>query len=262
MNNIPDSIKKIIAGKSYKLDNIGMSGSKIIVFDDMVLKIEKYSENFLKTIEVMEWLNNKIPVPKVICYEIKDDYGYLLMSKITGNMACDEFFLENPNELLKLLASAFRMLWKLDISDCPRIRDINTELCEAKYRVENDLVDLDNVEPETFGINGFENPMKLLKWLEENKPSYEPVFSHGDFCLPNIFIEREKISGFIDLGDAGVGDKWRDIALCYRSLKNNFNGTYGNKKYLDFDPNLLFEYLDIEPDYNKLKYYLLLDELF
>lgn len=262
IQELPDFIKKMISGKPYSVDKIGMSGSKVILFEDVVLKIEKYNKNTCDTVKVMKWLDGKVPVPKVICYERENDNSYLLMSKIKGNMSCEEFFLEEPNKLVELLSNALKMLWKIDATDCPRVRDIKTELLEARYLVENNLIDLDNVEPETFGGDGFKNPLELLKWLEENEPDYEPVFSHGDFCLPNIFIENNKISGFIDLGNAGIGDKWRDIALCYRSLKNNFNGTYGGKKYPNFNPNILFEYLEIEPNYDKLKFYLLLDELF
>lgn len=62
------------------------------------------------------------------------------------------------------------------------------------------------------------------------------------------------MSGFIDLGRAGIADKWQDIALCVRSLKHNVQ----DHKYID----LLFKHLDIEPNYEKIKYYILLDELF
>ena len=78
---------------------------------------------------------------------------------------------------------------------------------------------------------------------------------------PNIFIKDGKVSGFVDLDDAGVGDRWRDIATCYRSLKHNFNGFYGGKIYPDFDPDALFDALGIEPDRHKLRYHILLDEL-
>ena len=118
------------------------------------------------------------------------------------------------------------MLWSIDLQGCPRNRTIETELEKAKFCVENNLVDVSDSEPETFGKDGFENPTALLRWLQEHKPDYEPVLSHGDFCLPNVFLENGRISGFIDLGETGVGDKWRDIALCYRSLKHNFDGTY------------------------------------
>lgn len=260
---IPDSIKAYIANQSYNIDKIGMSGSTIMTFDDVVLKIEKDNHNFDKMVEVIKWLDGKLPVPKIICVEKADGLCYLLMSKIKGKMSCNEYFLEHPNELCEHLAKALNMLWSVDISDCPRVRDLDTELNEARYRVENKLYDLDNVENGTFGENGrFKNPEELLKWLEDNKPTYEPVLSHGDFCLPNIFIDNGRISGFIDLGDTGIGDKWRDIALCYRSLIHNFDGTYGGKVYENFSAELLFEKLGIEPDRKKLDYYIMLDELF
>ena len=227
--NLPDSIFRLVDGKSCKPDNIGMSGSKIMIFEDSVLKIVPLRRENDETIRMMKWLEGKIPVPKVIAYEKDDEYQYLLMSRVSGKMSCDKYYLEHPKELLDILAKALKMLWNIDVSDCPRSRNIEVELSEAKYRVENNLVDMDNVEPTTFGKDGFENPRALLNWLYENKPDYEPVLSHGDFCLPNIFIEDGRVSGFIDLGDTGIGDKWRDIALCYRSLKHNFDGSYGGK---------------------------------
>ena len=68
-------------------------------------------------------------------------------------------------------------------------------------------------------------------------------------------------TGFIDLGDAGVGDRWRDLALCHRSLRHNVDGTYGKVKP-GFDADELFRMLDIPKDPEKLRWYLLLDELF
>lgn len=259
---IPESIKTLILDKNGTYDEIGMSSSTVITYDDCVLKIEDYRDIQDETVKMMRWLDCKIPVPKVIAYEVADGKSYLLMSRIEGKMSCDEYYLEHPKELLAILSEGLKMLWQVDISNCPRCRDINAELKEAKYRVENGLVDVDDVEPTTFGEDGFENPVHLLKWLEDNRPAYEPVLSHGDYCLPNIFLKNGKVSGFIDLGDTGVGDKWRDIALCYRSLKHNFDGTYGGKVYPDFDPDMLFDALGIEKNEEKLRYYILLDELF
>ena len=118
---------------------------------------------------------------------------------------------------------------------------------------------MDNWEPGT--KEQFRDPSGLLDWLENNKPAYEPVLSHGDFCLPNILIENNDISGFIDLGDCGIGDRWRDLSLCWRSLRHNSDGTFGNI-YPGIKPDMLFEKLGIEPNHEKLRYYILLDELF
>lgn len=255
-------IKGLIANKPYTVDDIGMSGNQVLIFEDMVLKIEDKTEVIERQVQMMQWLKGKIPVPKVIAYEVEEEKSYLLMSRTSGVMSCDTYYLEHPQMLLEALASGLKMLWEVDVTDCPVVRDVDAVLKEARERVEKDLVDVEDAEPTTFGDGGFENPEQLLEWLENHRPAFEPVLSHGDYCLPNVFLKDGKIKGFIDLGRAGVGDKWNDIALCYRSLKHNFDGTYGGKVYEDFNSDMLFEKLGVEPDWEKIKWYLLLDELF
>ena len=260
--SIPTKIQTLIENKPFIIDEIGMSENQMLIFEDMVLKIENNSEGAEKQIKMMQWLQDRVPVPKILAHEVENDKSYLLMSKMGGQMSCDIDYLEQPNILLEALAEGLKSLWEVDIIGCPCMRDLDTILTEARKRVEQELVDIEDAEPTTFGENGFKSPEELLEWLDNNRPDFEPVFSHGDYCLPNIFLEDEKVVGFIDLDRAGVGDKWQDIALCYRSLKHNFNGIYGGKVYKDFNPDMLFEKLAIKPNWEKINYYLLLDELF
>ena len=211
---------------------------------------------------MMKWLCGKVPVPEILCDVQQDGKSYLLMSRISGVMSCTEEYMENPKLLVSVLANAMKLLWTVDITDCPAVWNLDEKLKAARYNVEHDLVDVEDVEPETFGEDGFRDLEDLLNYLEKNRPQEELVLSHGDFCLPNIFIKDDVLSGFIDLGQMGIADKWQDIALCYRSLKHNFAGVYGGKVYEDFDPEILFEELGIEPDWEKLRYYILMDELF
>lgn len=284
LSQLPEGIREKASGKDFRIDDMGKSGSMIFLFEDSVLKCEPCvvenctnsgpsedpadAEDALgrddtdKTVEVMRWLKGKLPVPEVLAYEKDEKYRYLLMNRIPGNVACDPYYMEHPKEMIPILADALKLLWSIDISGCPRKADLDMLLAEAKFRVEHDLVDLSDAEPETFGEGGFKDAEELLSWLQENKPSCEPVLSHGDFCLPNIFIRDGKLSGLIDLGNTGSGDKWMDIALCYRSLKHNADGTWGSKVYPDIRPEVLFEELGIEPDWEKIRYYILLDELF
>lgn len=255
--NLPNTILKFIGDKKYIKNDIGYSDSTVLIFDNMVLKIESNIPKVMETVKMMEWLKEKIPVPEVICHEIFNNKSYLLMSKIKGKMSCDEYYLDQSENLLKILSEVLNSLWEIDISDCPRIKDIDNKLKEARMRVENGLINL-----KEFDNSEFKNPEELLLWLENNKPNYEPVLSHGDFSLPNIILDGDRLSGIIDLNDSGISDKWYDIAICYRSLKNNFNGTYGGKEYPDFDPNFLFKVLNIKLNHEKLKYFILLEELF
>ncbi len=262
MDRLPETIKRMTAGKAFRTNGIGLSGAKVLVFEDCVLKIAPYQKKNEETVDVMRWLSGKLPVPEVLCYERDLDRQYLLMSRVPGRMACDAYYMERPEELVQLLSEALKMLWRVDVSDCPRHRTVDAELEGARYQVENHLVDMENVDPSTFGAGGFRDPEDLLYWLEHNRPTYEPVLSHGDFCLPNIFFDGGRLSGLIDLSAMGVGDKWRDIALCYRSLKWNAQGVYGGRVYPDIRADMLFDALGIAPDFDKLKYYLLMDELF
>ena len=262
IENLPVKIQSLVSGKKYTCDDMGKSQAKVLMFDDCVLKIEKTSAKNDELVKIMRWLEGKLPVPKVIAYEKDAENQYLLMSKVSGKMSCDDYYMSRPKELCELLSQALKLLWSVDISDCPRKITLDDELAEARYRVENNLIDISDAETETYGPDGFENPMALLEWLENNRPERDSVLSHGDFCLPNVFIDNGKLSGLIDLGDTAVNDKWLDIALCYRSLKHNADGTWGKKIYEDFNPELLFDALGIEPDWEKIRYYILLDELF
>lgn len=262
MFELPEKVKSILDLSDCQLDTVGMSEATILLFEDKVLKIDRICDEAENERDVMLWLKDRLPVPEVICHETYNGHSYLLMSKLPGVMSCDEAYLKRPLELTKILAAGLKILWEVDISQCNFNCNLDKKLDMARYNVEHDLVDVNNVEPETFGENGFQSPKHLLDWLEQNRPEEDIVLSHGDYCLPNIFIEDGKISGFLDLGKTGCADRYQDVALCYRSLKHNYEGKYCGGIYEGFDPDSLFDQLCIEPDWDKIKYYILLDELF
>lgn len=258
---LPQSILPFLKGRTYSWDEMGLSAAKVLCFEDMVLKVEETSATSENEYRFMRWLEGKLPVPKVIAFARQEGKNYLLMSRIEGEMLCAPTLMERPKELVRLAAEGLRMLWNVDISDCPVQSQLDLKLEKAAHAVKHGLVDVDAVEPDTFGENGFSSPEALLAWLYENRPQEEPVFSHGDFCLPNIFEKNGRISGFIDLGNCGAGDRYQDIALCLRSLRHNYEGRFGGKVYKGFSPEMLLEALGMKPDWKKIRYYTLLDEL-
>lgn len=259
--DLPESIRKAIEGLPYTEDTIGKSGSRVLMFESMVLKIEPASAKTAETVRLMRWLCGKLPAPQVLAFETRDGVDHLLMTRVRGKMACHTDYLSRPSTLIPLLAEALHTLWRTGIADCPRVMGLDTVLKEARFRVENGLVEIENTEPDTFGPGGFASPEKLLQWLEDNRPEEKALLTHGDFCLPNLFFDGDHLSGFIDLGGAGVGDPWRDIALCWRSLRHNTDGTYGSV-FPGYTMDRFFDALGIAPDAEKLRYYTLLDELF
>lgn len=260
---LPEKIRGLIADDNYETDRIGMSEASVFLYENKVLKVQDDNGEAENEYSMLQYLHGKLPVPLVYAHEISDGKSYLLMSKCEGEMACSDEYMESPDMLCKLLADGLKRLWSVDVLDCPSNQNLSNKLFQAEYNIKNGLVDLDNVEPDTFGENGFHNPTELLHWLHENRPEEELVLSHGDYCLPNIFGIHDKVTGYIDLGKTGIADKWCDIAICYRSLAHNYSGKYhGNRTYPGYDASLLFRELEIEPDWEKIRYYILLDELF
>ena len=259
--HFPEKIAALLSGEKYKTDDIGMSNASVLLFQDKVLKIQDDNAEASNEYRMMTWLQGKLSVPKVFAFESDGEKSWLLMSRCRGEASCAEKYMKNPVEQTKRLAEGLQNLWQVDITNCPSDHRLKHKLAMASYFVEHGLVDVENTEPDTFGENGFRDPEELLQWLYDNQPAEEPVLSHGDYCLPNIFLSPHEIS-YIALGKTGVADKWCDIALCYRSLSHNYSGKYHGAAYPGFDDELLFRELGIAPDWDKIRYYVLLDELF
>lgn len=260
--NIPKIIEEYIRNKSYTQDSIGMSSAGVYLFDDIVLKIQKNGPESENEALMLQWLSGKIPVPNTIEQTCENNCSYILMSKCQGKMACDTYYMSQPKRQIQLLADALHMLWSVDISDCPCKWPLQRRLELAEENVIHNRVDMDDAQPDTFGPNAFRDPEDLLYWLKENQPEQTQCLSHGDFCLPNIFVLDNLVTGMIDLGKSGISDPWQDVALCCRSLDNNYNGMYDGVSYAGYEKQMLFDAMGIQPDQDRIRYYILLDELF
>ena len=258
---LPPEIAAHTKGKDFTLDSTGLSGSTVAIFEDFVLKSEPISAESENGLAMLRWLDGKIPAPRVLESVILGGFRWTLMTRISGEMSCAEANRTDPHRLVRVLADALKRLWSIDISGCPVDQSPRAKLDRAKRIIELGQINMDLVDPETFGEGGFSSPAELHRWLQENAPDLEPVLTHGDFCLPNVFMENGAFSGFLDLGRSGAGDKWTDIAILWRTLRDNFGGHYG-EAVEGFHPDELFEVLDMEKDEEKLRYYLLMDELF
>ncbi len=204
--------------------------------------------------DIMLWLKGKLPVPEVLHFEQYENTSFLLMREVGGAVGHAYYQAQSdPKKMIKIYSEGIKLFQSVRILDCPFLSDIDFRLNELDYLLQNNLADIDieNWEEDT----PFRESNELYDFLKKNKPNEELVFSHGDFGDSNIFVANDQISGFIDLGRSGKADKWYDIAFCVRSIQHDIGH---DKEYID----LFFDLLDIEPDWEKIRYYVLLDELF
>lgn len=260
---LPPELSEMLGGYSCVQITVGCSSAGVYRYDkagsSLYLKIARADGEARRERELLYWLDGKLPVPEVKYWHEQDGLSYLLMTEVHGRMACDcpEDRVAVPvGNTVRLLADGLLMLQAVDTAGCPADNRLDTKLAGALCNIENGLVDMAEWNED----NPFASPMELYRWLDANRPPEDACFTHGDYCLPNVFISGTAVTGFIDLGRGGVADKWQDIALCVRSLRYNLRDMPQEEKdgYVD----LLFSRLGTAPDWEKINYYILLDELF
>lgn len=258
---LPESIRRHLPEKEYSLDSVGCSQAQVLLFDDRVLKIEKDCNASANELNMMRWLQGRLPVPEIIAADKVEDTRYLLMSRIPGVYLCNEAILDDQERLAELVADGLRHMWAVDVTTCPTERSLNAKFLEIEEGIRNGTITMDTArQEETYGPSGFASPSELFDWLVKHRPEEELVLSHGDYCLPNVFCNDAGLTGYIDLGCSGVADKWVDIDQVVWSMWANSTGQFGGKAR-EFDRSLLFKALGMEPDEEKLRYYCLLSEL-
>ncbi|MCJ7839790.1 aminoglycoside 3'-phosphotransferase [Lederbergia sp. NSJ-179] len=257
MNTISARLKKIIKGYTWQQVTIGHSEASTFLLKkgnhSLYLKTQSTnaSESIRNEKEKMEWLQGKLAVPEVLYYEEDEKKEYLLMTEIKGINASDSSYQNDLPLLIKLLAKGLREIHSIGVDHCPFQCTLDVTIREAQERVEKNLVDIEDFDEERKGKSAEE----LFQEVLEKRPlDEELVFTHGDYCLPNIILQNDEVSGFIDLGRAGVSDRYQDIALAAWSIAHNVG-----KQHI---PLFLKEYGLEEVNQDKIYFYQLLDEFF
>lgn len=257
--NLSYRLSSIIGDARWEKDIIGCSSSEIFFLEGIsngenaYLKVNNCKDNLLeKEKEILIWLENKIPVPQVFYYDVFNGKEFLLISEIRGLNAAHDYYVSKPAKVVTTLAKSLRLIHEVNLYDCPFDSTLNKKIDEAKERINCGLVDENSFERKYIG----KSSEQLFEMVLEKRPANEDlVFTHGDYCMPNIILSGNKLSGFIDLGRAGISDRYQDIALIVRSFEHNF----GTDKWNDL---FYKEYGITDVDYSKIEFYILLDELF
>ena len=168
--------------------------------------------------------------PEVLLYQRETDRDYLLTRRVPGEDCTHLMYRERPKKLCDTTAALLRKLHETPAPNCP-VPDRN-----ASYR--------QTVE-ESFGGAHYEADLFKGLWefasYEEAEQAAREGFStmktaaliHGDYCLPNIILKDWKLSGYIDVGNGGLGDRHIDILWGIWTLNYNLKTTRYTERFLD-----------------------------
>ena len=198
-------------------ESIGRSGADVFLIGDMYLKIAP-AGTLARSARAQEYFHQKGLSAPLLAFEQDAERDYLLVRAVPGRYACDQALMSCPERLARTLGETVRMLHETAFSDCP--------LSCANERA------LMAYEKEAGAL--FPGDVSILR---------HDALIHGDMCLPNIFYdEAYRFTGFIDLGDAGPGDRHFDLYWALWSLSYNLKTDQYNNLFMDaygrdaFDP--------------------------
>ena len=199
--------------------------------------------------ERLEWLQGRLLVPVVRRLPQIDGRVRVLIEAVPGRPAHHARLPEGRR--IELLAYALQEIHATSIDDCPFRDTLECELVEAERRLRADKLDTEAFVAATGGVT----PIQALELLHADRSLIkETVFTHGDYCLPNVMIARGQLSGIIDWGLAGIADPHRDFMALSESITCNLGEQWVNYFFDAYGAGL--------PDWERIRYYTLLDQFF
>jgi aminoglycoside 3'-phosphotransferase II len=199
----------------------------------------------------LHWLDGRAGAPRLLWAGAVEGRPALLAEALPG-LALHELAPNRAEAGLIAAIVALARLHALSMYDCPLDQRLTVKLSEAWRRVEAGEVHRSEFDPDHTGrpVEDLWNAM-----LAEKPTDEDLVFTHGDACLPNFIVAGAGPAGIVDLGLAGVADRYQDFALLVRSSAHNFP---------DVDArSLLLEHYPLKAiDEQKLSFYRTLDEFY
>jgi aminoglycoside phosphotransferase len=253
-DQLPRDLRELTKGAPCEEVLIGWSGVRVFHIPGCgYLKIASDHLDLRPERDRLVWLRGQLPVPELLYYAEPGAQQWMLMSEIPGLPSFHEALSDRAEQVVTLLAEGLRMIHSLDITGCPFDQRLDTLLETARLNMVQGRVQEDEFDPQRRG-----RPVEELygKLLAQRPAEESLVFAHGDYCLPNVLIDPERltVAGFVDWSGAGLSDPYYDLALGARSIVHNLGAQWVAP---------FFETYGIhEIDHARVEFYQLLDEFF
>ncbi len=191
-----------------------------------------------------------IPVAEIKGYGCVNGIEFLRTKAVPGyHVDAPDSPYEN-DIVIGVFASMLRALHTAPTRNCRSHRPTAELVQIAEQRFLTGHVDIDDFDDERSNVD----PAELIKYLKHAMPTDDLTVTHGDATGSNFLIAAPKPSGvFIDVGRSGIANRWYDLALAERSIRDR----WGDAAVTDF-----FDRYGLRLDPRKIEYFHTLDEFF
>ena len=179
-------------------------------------------ESDLRTEKIaMSWLQGKLNVPSVVCFHEECEIQYLVMTQIAGVSGIHQSAVNDIPTLIREFAFGLRQIHSISMDSCP----LDWRM-ERYFSWWEGLIEMGAIHSQIPTGKTRTFLRDELCSMKSGLPEEDLVFTHGDYCLPNILIHDGRLSGIIDWGYAGVGDRYRDFVAAYYTIRRNLGAEW------------------------------------
>lgn len=167
---------------------------------------------------------------EVLSHQGFGEHDLLLTSRVAGEDCTHAQYLDDPRRLCDLIATKLRELHELCASDCPVQNRMDGYVALAERNFLTDNYDKSHF-PDSFGYSSGEEA--YADFCAGKSALKNEVLLHGDYCLPNIMLDDWRFSGFIDVGQGGIGDRHVDLFWGAWTLMFNLGTDEYRERFFD-----------------------------
>lgn len=169
------------------------------------------------------WLQGKVQVPQLVDYCTDGTTEYMVTTQLPGQPAHSTDATADLPALIALLADGLRQLHALQIADCPLDNRVGTIIRCVKRWFADGVITINEL-PHCYRKPTME---ACIDAIRDSQPAEEElVFAHGDYCLPNVLVADGRLTGFIDLGYAGIADRYIDFVSIDYTIRRNLGSEW------------------------------------
>lgn len=179
--------------------------------------------------EMNRYFHNRGLTAAVLDYR-SEARDWLLTARVVGEDCTHSMYLADPVRLCDFLATKLRELHEMPCADCP-VEDRTAEYLATVKRNHAAGIFDPSFLPENLRKMTADEAYAFVR--ERRHLLQRDCLLHGDYCLPNILLDNWRFSGFIDLGNGGVGDRHVDLFWGVWTLAFNLKTPRYGSRFLD-----------------------------
>ena len=229
-DNFPSDISEFIRGAKIYDSSCSPEARVYYVDKDDGYYIKNAPFSTLKKEAIMtDYFHKKGVGARVVNY-VSYESDWLITEKVIGEDFTHEMYLSEPKRLCDTLAMKLRELHETNFDDCPIPNHTKNYVSMVEENFKTGNYDKSHF-PDSFGYSSAKEAYAVF---EDGKGALKcDTLLHGDYCLPNVIFDNWKFSGFIDVGNGGVGDRHVDIFWGSWTLWFNLKTDIYKGRFLD-----------------------------